>query len=184
MVIVRIRFHTVSIVSDQRIYATLGRGSTNLKSRLGWQRGRNLPVERRHNYLSGELFVLPLVDEDGYFYFIDRLKDCIRRYGENISAFEVEAILADFPGVEDCAVIAVPSRVQGSEDEVMAVIAASDRIRPDELATYCRKNLPKFSVPSYIRFVTAGNMPRTATNKIMKAKLREIGITADTYVVQ
>ena len=124
------------------------------------------------------------IDEEGYIYFNDRIKDCIRRYGENISAYEVEETILDFPGVTDCAAIAVDSAIPGGEDEVMIVIVANSDLVLEDLADFCRQKLPRFSVPSYIRLADASDIPRTATNKIVKAELRKIGVTTDTFVLQ
>lgn len=121
------------------------------------------------------------MDSDGYFYFIDRLKDSIRRRGENISAFEVETVILDFPAVKDCAVIAVSSEFDGGEDEVMAVSVIEGTLDPQDLLDYCKQNLPKFAVPGYFRFVSKEDMPRTSTNKVIKQRLRETGISDDTW---
>ncbi|MCE4606275.1 MAG: AMP-binding protein [Desulfurococcales archaeon] len=117
-------------------------------------------------------------DENGFLYFVDRLKDAIRRKGENISSYEVEQILLKNTRIKEAAVIPVKSEV--GEDEVMAVIVkASDDVTPEEIVEYSMKNMPYFWVPRYIRFVDA--LPRTPTGRIQKFKLRAEGLTEDTY---
>ncbi|AOS97817.1 Long-chain-fatty-acid--CoA ligase [Microbulbifer aggregans] len=124
------------------------------------------------------------MDEDGYFYFVDRLKDCIRRRGENISSYEVETALLDYPGIRECAVIAVPADIEGGEDEVMAVVVADDSLDPIGIIDHCKQNIPRYAIPRYIRFASADEIPRTSTNKIRKVELRRQGITNTTWDCQ
>ncbi|GMG87558.1 AMP-binding protein [Biformimicrobium ophioploci] len=121
------------------------------------------------------------MDEDGYVFFMDRLKDCIRRRGENISSYEVETVLLGYEGINECAVIAVPSEIPGGEDEVMAVIVAGAEVEPEKLTAHCAANMPRFAVPRFLRFVTADEIPRTSTNKIRKVELRKQGVTPETW---
>jgi crotonobetaine/carnitine-CoA ligase len=118
-------------------------------------------------------------DVDGNHYFVDRLKDSIRRRGENISSMEVESELCAHPAVREAAVIAVPSEL--SEDEVMAVVAPvpGKRLDPVELIEFLRPRMAYFAIPRYFRFVE--ELPKTPTAKIQKVPLREEGITASTW---
>lgn len=118
-------------------------------------------------------------DEDGYFYFVDRRKDAMRRRGENISSFEVEAEVVAFPTVREAAAYAVPSDL--SEDEVMIAVASIDgqRIDPVELMTFLGEKMPYFMVPRYVRFLE--ELPKTPSAKVMKHVLREQGVTQDTW---
>lgn len=119
------------------------------------------------------------MDEDGYFYFVDRVKDAIRRRGENISSFEVELEVCAHPSVREATAIAVPSEF--SEDEVMVVVAPAPNCTIDraELSDFLAKRMPYFMVPRYIRILD--ELPKTPTAKVMKAELRKEGITADTW---
>jgi carnitine-CoA ligase len=118
------------------------------------------------------------IDEDGFLYFVDRRKDAIRRRGENISSVEVENAVARHPHVGEVAAYAVPSTL--GEDEVMlAVVPTDPAFSPDDLHAFCREVLPRFALPTFIRFVA--EMPYTPTNKIRKVQLREEGVTADTW---
>jgi crotonobetaine/carnitine-CoA ligase len=118
-------------------------------------------------------------DATGNFYFVDRLKDAIRRRGENISSFEVESEVLAFPAVREAAAVAVRSEI--AEDEVMAVIAVKEgeAFDPAELIAFLRPRMAHFMVPRYVRIVEA--LPRTPTAKIEKVKLRAEGLTPDTW---
>ncbi len=122
------------------------------------------------------------MDKDGYIYFMDRVKDYIRRRGENISSFEVEKIISSHPGVKECAAIGVKAEAGGhAEDEVMAVIVPEKgaKPRPEEIVKFLEPLMPKFMIPGFIRF--APSLPKTGTQRVQKNKLREKGITADTW---
>ena len=120
-------------------------------------------------------------DEEGYFYFVDRMKDCIRRRGENISSYEIEQVLNDHPAVAESAAVAVKSSIAGGEDEVKACVLLSPeaRLQPEELLDYCQERMPYFAVPRYVEFVS--DMPKTPTEKLRKHILREAGITPKTW---
>jgi carnitine-CoA ligase len=118
-------------------------------------------------------------DGDGYFRFVDRLKDAIRRRGENVSSFEVEQVLLSHPDVAHAAVFAVPSAL--AEDDVMAaVVRRPERtLTEPALAEFCRPRLPYFAVPRFIEFVD--ELPATESGKVQKYKLRDRGVTARTW---
>lgn len=118
-------------------------------------------------------------DEDGWFFFVDRKKDAIRRRGENISSMEVESHVNAHPSVLESAVIAVPS--EWGEDEVKAVVVLQTdaSLAADELHEFLRGIMPKFMVPRYIEFVDA--LPKTPTEKVRKVALREAGVTSATW---
>jgi crotonobetaine/carnitine-CoA ligase len=118
-------------------------------------------------------------DAAGNFYFVDRLKDSIRRRGENVSSFEVEAEALCHAAVLEAAAVAVPSS-QG-EDEVLLVVTAQPgaTIDPRALLAFLAPRMAAFMLPRYVRVVPA--MPRTPTAKIEKHRLRGEGVTADTW---
>jgi crotonobetaine/carnitine-CoA ligase len=112
-------------------------------------------------------------DDDGYFYFLDRIADAIRRRGENISAFDIECEINLHPAVVESAAFGVPSEL-GEEDVKLAVVRApGSELSAAELAAYCAAKLPSFMVPRYIEFV--GELPRTPTDKVAKHELRAMG---------
>jgi crotonobetaine/carnitine-CoA ligase len=120
-----------------------------------------------------------LREADGYFRFVDRLKDAIRRRGENISSFEVEQVLLSHPEVGHVAVFPVPSEL--AEDEVMAAVVRRPgcALTAPALADFCRPRLPYFAVPRFIEFVD--ELPATESGKVQKYKLRDRGVTAATW---
>ena len=121
-------------------------------------------------------------DEDGWFFFVDRFKDALRRRGENISSYEIETSILAHDAVVECAVIAVPAGTEAGEDEVMAyIILAEDAPAPSarELWAHCDSRIPSFAVPRFLRFVT--ELPKTPSQRVQKAKLRGLGVTADTH---
>jgi carnitine-CoA ligase len=118
-------------------------------------------------------------DPHGSFRFVDRIKDVIRRRGENISAFEVEQALQSHPDVAAAAVIPVPSEL--GEDEVMACVVLREgaTVQPGELVAFCDERLAAFAVPRYVELVEA--LPLTPSGKVEKYKLRQRGVTAATW---
>ena len=112
---------------------------------------------------------------DGVLTFVDRIKDCIRRRGENISATEVEAAFASMPGVAEVAAFAVPSDIRGGEDEIMlAVVPASGAApTPEGVAAHAERTLPRFARPRFVVMLDA--LPKTATGKVQRAVLRQRG---------
>ena len=121
------------------------------------------------------------VDEEGYYHFQDRLKDAIRRRGENISSQEIEGIINEHPAIEESAIVAVKAAHHGGEDEVKAciVLNAGYSVSPEELVQWCEGRIPYFAIPRYIEFID--QLPKTPTAKIRKQELREHGITQGTW---
>ena len=120
-------------------------------------------------------------DEDGYLYFVDRIKDRIRVRGENLSSYEIEKVLGEHPAIAEVAAIAVKSEVQGREDEVKAciVLKPGQQLTPTEVLDYCQPRMPYFAVPRFVEFLDA--LPKTPTEKVRKAVLRDGGITPATW---
>jgi len=110
-------------------------------------------------------------DEDGYFYYVGRLKDMIRVGGENTSAEEVEALLLEHPEVRQAAVIGVPDPRMG--EVVLAIVERTpgSSLTAEAIAGYCKSRAANFRVPRHIRFVT--DWPYTGSGKIAKQALRE-----------
>jgi crotonobetaine/carnitine-CoA ligase len=150
------------------------------------------PYELSHGYLNdpeatarafhngwfhtGDLFYR---DADNNYFFVDRAKDMMRRRGENISSFEVEAELLLFPGVKAAAAVAVPG--DGGEDEVLAVLSPvpGAQLDPVALITFLQPRLANFMIPRYVRIMP--ELPLTPTQKIEKHVLRAQGVTPDTW---
>ena len=118
-------------------------------------------------------------DADGYYYFVDRIKDAIRRRGENISSFEVEADVQAHPDVREVAAIGVPNEL--SEEDVLVVVAPIDGrvIDPAGLLEFLRPRMAHFMLPRYVRVLS--ELPKTPSSKVMKHELRQQGVTGDTW---
>ncbi len=122
------------------------------------------------------------MDEDGYLYFLDRVKDYIRRRGENVSSMEVEHVVTSHAEILECAAIGVKALEGASaEDEILVCIVARDGCTPDpaQLLAWCAERMPYFAVPRYVRVMD--HLPKTPTERVRKVELREAGVTLDTY---
>jgi len=120
-------------------------------------------------------------DEDGWYYFVDRLKDAIRRRGENISSYEVEQGMVSHAALAEVAAIGVPADQEAGEDEVMIFVVTEPgvSVTAEELWAYADVQLPAFAVPRYIRFLD--ELPKTPSEKIRKIELRTQGVDQRTH---
>lgn len=118
-------------------------------------------------------------DEAGYFRFLDRMKDSIRRRGENISSYEVEQVVGAHPSIAEIAAFAVPSDL--AEDEVMCALVLKEGAKFDalEVIKWAELRLPYFAVPRYLRVMN--ELPKTENGKVQKYKLRDQGRTPETW---
>lgn len=118
-------------------------------------------------------------DEEGNYFFVDRLKDAIRHRGEFVSSLELEIELCAHPDVATAAVIGVASEF--AEEEILAVVvpAGVDPPDPEDLVHFLVERAPHFMIPRYIRFVE--ELPMTPTEKVRKTVLREEAITLGTW---
>jgi crotonobetaine/carnitine-CoA ligase len=126
---------------------------------------------------SGDAF---RYDEEGWFYLVDRMHDAIRRRGENISSFEVEQAVREYPDVIDCAAVGTPAA--HGEDEVLVVVEVGDpdRFDPAALRDWLAPRLPRFMLPRFIRVVDA--LPRNQTSlRVQKFRVRADGVTSETW---
>ena len=121
-------------------------------------------------------------DDLGRLHYVDRIKDCIRRRGENISSFEIEQVLNAHPAVAESAVVGIKVAGAGGEDEVKAYVVPAARATVDLVALldWCAPRMPHFAVPRFVEVVT-GELAKTPTGKLQKTPLREAGITAATW---
>ena len=119
---------------------------------------------------TGDLFRM---DEEGNFYYLDRIKDSIRRRGENISSLEVEREVDDYPGVLECAVVGVPSEL-GEEEVKVTLVSGEPAVEPRALIEFLEQRLPAFMIPRYVEILS--ELPKTATEKVRKELLRESGV--------
>ncbi len=119
-------------------------------------------------------------DEDGYFYFLDRKKDAIRRRGENISSYEVEEVVNSHPAVLESAAVAVKDAGM-TEDEVKisVILKEGQKLAPEELINFCKERMAYYMVPRYVDFMD--EFPKTPNQKIQKFILRDKGLTSETW---
>jgi crotonobetaine/carnitine-CoA ligase len=124
------------------------------------------------------------MDADGYVTFVDRIKDCIRRRGENISATDIESAFEKLNGVSEIAAFPVPSGIDGGEDEIMLAIVMnpSASLTAETIVEHARAVIPRFARPRYLEFRTS--LPKTPTEKVRKNELKALGITPSTIDLQ
>jgi crotonobetaine/carnitine-CoA ligase len=118
-------------------------------------------------------------DEDGYFYFVDRKKDALRRRGENISSFEVERAINTHPKVLESAAVAVQSELAEDEVKICVVLKPGETLTPEELIRYANDRMPYFAVPRYVEFMES--LPKTPTERVQKYLLKQAGVTPNTW---
>jgi len=110
-------------------------------------------------------------DEDGYYYFVDREKDMVRRSGENISSKELEEIINSHQNVMECAVIGIKDEIVGEEIKVALVLKSGKSMSPEEIIEYCDERMAYFMVPRYIEFLNS--LPKELDGqKIIKERLK------------
>jgi crotonobetaine/carnitine-CoA ligase len=156
----------------------VARGRVPWATALGYYNMPEKTVELFRNYFThtGDAGYL---DEEGYLYFVDRIKDYIRRRGENISSFEVERTINAHPKVAESAAISVKSELAEDEVKIVVVLKKGEKLTPEELLAFCEPRMPYFAVPRYVEFVES--LPKTPTDRVQKNLLREAGITANTW---
>jgi crotonobetaine/carnitine-CoA ligase len=120
-----------------------------------------------------------VLDDDGFLTFLDRVKDTVRRRGENVSTWEVERVVAEHPSVAQAAAYGVSSEL--SEEEVMVAVvpAPGATVDPADLLQHCAGRLTSFATPRFVR--TVDELPLTPSQRVEKYRLREEGVTPDTF---
>lgn len=116
---------------------------------------------------------LGLADPDGYLHFVDRIKQSIRRRGENISSWEVEQVVNAHPNVLESAAVGVPSDLGEEEVKICVVPRPGETVEPVELIRWCEARMAYFMVPRYVD--VRAELPKTATQRVEKYKLKEEG---------
>jgi crotonobetaine/carnitine-CoA ligase len=124
-------------------------------------------------FRTGDLFVR---DSDGFYTVLGRIKDVIRRNGENISAAELEGVLCAMPEVIEAAALPVPDAMRGEEVKLCVALlpglGAAD-LPPERILDFCRQRLAPFKLPRYIAYLPS--LPKTPSGKIAKQALRPPG---------
>jgi len=114
---------------------------------------------------------LAKVDEEGFFYVADRKKDVIISGGENIYPAEVEKAFLEHPKISDAAVVGIPDERWGEAGMAFIVLQKGERMTEEEALRFCEERVAKYKVPKFVKFVS--ELPQTASQKIMRHKLRE-----------
>lgn len=176
----------VAVVDEHDVPVPAGAvGEIVVRSRDPWTMGlgyfrmpeQTLAAYRSLWWHSGDAGHL---DEDGWLYFDGRIKDAIRRRGENVSAHELESIVDDHEAVLESAAIGIASEL--SEEDIMVVVAVRPgmALTPEQLIDFCAERMPRHMVPRYVE-LRDEPLPRTPSEKIAKEPLREAGVTAATW---
>jgi crotonobetaine/carnitine-CoA ligase len=142
-----------------------------------WRRPEDtLKLMRNMWFHSGDI---GRFDEQGFFYFVDRKKDYLRRRGENISSFEMEAAFAVHPDLAEVAVHAVPSDKGEDDVKVTAVLRPGATLTPEALFHWATDAVPYYALPRYIEF--RESLPKNPQGRVLKYQLRDEGKTAHTW---
>jgi acyl-CoA synthetase (AMP-forming)/AMP-acid ligase II len=112
------------------------------------------------------------VDDDGYLFVVDRMKDMIKSGGENVGSLEVERVIQSFPEVRDVAVVGLPDPRWGEVPAAFVILNAGELVSAEEVRSRCRAQLARFKVPRQVAFID--ELPRTASGKVRKGELRAL----------
>lgn len=118
-------------------------------------------------------------DEDGFFFFVDRKKDYMRRRGENISSYELENAFRRHPAIEDLAAHAVPSEQSEDDVKITAILKPGSNLTEAELCRWSIDQVPFYAVPRYVEF--RDDLPRNPLGRVLKYQLRDEGVTSATW---
>jgi crotonobetaine/carnitine-CoA ligase len=116
------------------------------------------------------------MDEDGYFHFVDRKKDMIKRSGENVAATEVEYVISLHPKVKEVAVIGVPDAIRDEAIMACIILNPGETCTDQDIIDWCAEKLAKFKVPSFVKF--KDDFPRTSIGKVQKNIIRKDEVAA------
>jgi crotonobetaine/carnitine-CoA ligase len=144
-------------------------------------RYNNLPEATDESYRGGWFHSgdLAETDAEGFFYFRGRMKEAIRRRGENISAWEIESVVDQHPAVRESAAFGLPSELGDEEVAVAVVLQPGAALAPGELLSFCEGRLAYYAMPRFVEFIDA--LPKTGTQKIQKNVLKQRGVSPMTW---
>ena len=130
------------------------------------------PEQTKNSFRDGWFMTGDLVkrDADGYYHFISRKKDIIRRRGENIAGAEIDRVVQSHPAVYEVAAVAVPSELGEDEILVAIILKPGEKATAHEIGAWCAERLAAMKVPRYVLFVN--ELPHTPTHKVAKEKLK------------
>jgi len=133
----------------------------------------NMPSETAHALRDGWLYTgdVAKIDDDGYFYIIDRKKDMIISEGFNVYPNEIDELVLHHPKVAEAAAVGVPDRLRGERVVLYVVPEEGQTVHQDEIIAYCRERLAKYKVPRKVEFIK--ELPKTPVGKVLRRVLRE-----------
>lgn len=135
-----------------------------------------LDLFRNHWIHTGDL---GRQDAEGFFYYVDRKKQALRRRGENISSFEVEAVISSHPAVLESCVVGVPSELGEDDVKAVVVLKQGEALSAEALVRWCAPRMAYFAVPRYVAF--RATLPKTPSERVQKYQLKLEGVTADCW---
>jgi long-chain acyl-CoA synthetase len=118
------------------------------------------------------------VDEEGYFFIVDRKKEMIIRGGENIYPKEIDNLLYSHPKILEAGVVGVPDAIMGEEVKAYIVLKPQEHMTVDEVRNFCRQNLASFKVPRYVEFID--ELPKNIIGKTLKKHLKQRDTSQET----
>ena len=134
----------------------------------------NKPEETANVLRDGWLYTgdVAQMDEDGYFFIVQRKKDMILVSGYNVYPNEIEDVLFTHPAVKECAVIGVPDQYRGEAVKAFVVLKEGTQATAEDLLAFCKDKLAKYKLPAFIEFAAA--LPKSAVGKVLRRELREL----------
>lgn len=178
----------VRIVDDEDVEVPVGESGEiiirplqpNIMFQGYWKRPEaTLKIMRNMWLHSGDI---GRFDEDGFFYFVDRKKDYLRRRGENISSFELEQTFLEHPAIENVAVHAVPSEIIEDDVKLTAILKPGMSVDEKDLCLWAVERVPYYAVPRYIEF--RESFPTNPQGRVLKYQLRDEGVTDATWDIE
>jgi len=133
----------------------------------------NMPSETVLSLKDGWLYTgdIARMDEDGYFYIIDRKKDMIISEGFNIYPNEIDELILTHPKISDAAAVGVPDRLRGEKIILYVVLKEGESALKEEIMGFCKERLAKYKVPKKVEF--RKEIPKTPVGKVLRRVLRE-----------
>ena len=153
--------------------ATGERGELLIRGTTIFKEYWNRPDANQETFVDGDWMRtgdVAYLDDEGYLFVVDRIKDLVIRGGENIGCGEVEAALLEHPSIQEVSVYAVPDARLG--EEIGATIFAAEKIEQTELNQFLSERIAKFKIPRFLHQEDEP-LPRTASGKILKRELRD-----------
>ncbi len=140
----------------------------------------NMPEETRNTLIDGWLHTgdIALMDEDGYFFIVDRIKDMILSGGYNVYPRDIDEVLFEHPKVVEACAIGIPHPIRGEQIKAFVVLAPGQRATPEEMIAYCGGKLAKYKLPTQIEFIE--ELPKTNVGKVLRKDLRAMELAKRT----